>query len=328
MITKALRVPLVVKLLGTNLLIVSAALALHASAISAAEPWVAWAALVACIAVNVALVRLALKPLDELTRVAEEVTAGESLSRAVVLPTADARIAGLIQAFNRLLDRAAADRDRIEALARMCLNAREVERAAFASQLREGTAQQLYGLVLQLAALRERNADADLAPAIVAAGTIAADAVDETRRFADSVHTGLIPELGLRPGLEALAARLHVRTGMDVVVELSAAVLAEPEAAALYGAAEEALRNVEFHSFAHAVRMSLAEGESGVELVIEDDGLGFDAGDSRGPTAGIGLFRARELLAQVGGRVRLDSAPGRGTTVRAVVPGRMLEATC
>lgn len=80
---------------------------------------------------------------------------------------------------------------------------------------------------------------------------------------------------------------------------------------------EEAMRNVEHHSAARSVEVSL-EWKAGVATItIRDDGIGVDAVPEHG---GFGLTGMAERAVLVGGSLRLESKPGRGTTVRATFP--------
>ena len=315
---RILGIPLVAKLLGANTLIVIAALTVH-GLVGAPSTITFVAALVLGFAINTLLVRLALVPLDELERVAQAVSERDLTARAVILPTADRQVARLADAFNRLLARVAADRAQIQHLVRSSLRARETERAQLARQLRDSTAQQLSAITLQLGAAVQTNSDPALAPLLSTAHAIASGLSDEVRRMADSVYPGLLGRFGLYPALESLGSRMRERSGLEVVVDthLCQTPLPLGITTALYGVAEEALRNVEQHASAHTVRLSLALSGSDVELRIEDDGLGFDAEAAEHAYGGIGLFRARELLAHCGGELRVVSIRDKGTKVIA-----------
>ena len=83
--------------------------------------------------------------------------------------------------------------------------------------------------------------------------------------------------------------------------------------ALVYRVAREALRNVRDHSGAHRVDVVVTPSK----LVVTDDGRGFDADERarRRAEGHVGLSLLEDLVAQSGGRLTVDSAPGRGTTV-------------
>jgi signal transduction histidine kinase len=93
-------------------------------------------------------------------------------------------------------------------------------------------------------------------------------------------------------------------------------------AVSLFRVLQEALSNAVKHSGARHCRVTLRGSHNGITLQVADDGRGFDA-----PAAmrghGLGLVSMQERLRLVNGEVIIDSAPGTGTTVRAVAPLRI-----
>ena len=94
-----------------------------------------------------------------------------------------------------------------------------------------------------------------------------------------------------------------------------------PEAAiALFRIAQEALNNVAKHARAKLVKMLVERQEAEIVLAIADDGRGFDPRERLYQSKRWGMTTMQERAAAVGGRIAVDSAPGRGTTIRATVP--------
>jgi signal transduction histidine kinase len=94
-----------------------------------------------------------------------------------------------------------------------------------------------------------------------------------------------------------------------------------PEAAiALFRIAQEALNNVAKHAQAKVVRMLIEMQEGEVVLAIADDGRGFDPRERLLHSKRWGMTTMQERAAAVGGRVAVESAPGSGTVIRAIVP--------
>lgn len=316
---RLLRMPLIGKLLGANMLIALAALSVSAVFGHPGLFALVCLALGVSFVANALLVRLALMPLDDLQRVAQQVSDGDFSARVTTSPIADRQSAELGETFNRLLGRVESDRARIRHLVRQSLRVREAERAAIADELREATAQQLSALTMHLsAAVRECENPAQ-APNLAAARDIAAHMVEDIQGVAESVYPGLLGEFGLAAALEALGRRVSRRTNLDVSVTTDGNDSPLPLAlvTALYRVAEESVRNVERHAHAGSVWISLARDNNTVRLQIDDDGLGFDVETADRMSNGIGLFRARELLAHAGGDMQISSAPGSGTSVVA-----------
>lgn len=316
---RVLRMPLIGKLLGANLLIALAALTVSAVFGHPGLFALVCVALAVSFMANALLVRLALVPLDGLQEVAERVSEGDFSARAPGSPIADAQIAGLGETLNRLMSRVESDRARIRHLVRQSLRVREAEHARIAAELREATAQQLSALTMHLSAAVRECKEPEVAPNLAAARDIASHMVEDIQMVAESVYPGLLGEFGLGAALEALGRRASRRSNLDVNVSADPEVSPLPQAlvTALYRVAEESVRNVERHAHAGTVWVSLSRDDGIVRLQIDDDGTGFDVAQEDRASSGIGLFRARELLAHAGGEMQISSAPGSGTSVVA-----------
>jgi signal transduction histidine kinase len=85
----------------------------------------------------------------------------------------------------------------------------------------------------------------------------------------------------------------------------------------MYRIVQEALTNVAKHSDAGKVSVVLRRTDGAAVLVVEDDGAGFEPSDE---TLGLGLMGMRERVALVGGRLKVETATGAGTTIAAEIP--------
>ncbi|GHC94213.1 two-component sensor histidine kinase [Nocardiopsis terrae] len=124
-------------------------------------------------------------------------------------------------------------------------------------------------------------------------------------------------------GLDASIRRICERLGRELGISVTAEVTGPPEELTnnlricLLRTAQEALANVRRHSGAGNARVALAYTDVGVRLTVEDDGLGFDSARS---AHGNGLANMHHRAESVDGVLEIDSTPGRGTTVRLVLP--------
>lgn len=145
----------------------------------------------------------------------------------------------------------------------------------------------------------------------VAAGPVVPDAHPSI--FYGLGMAGMIHRLTLPLRRQGIEVRLELpRHSMEL--ELTAAVL-------LYRAAGELLGNVLRHAGARTVVVRLTPTNHGVQLRISDDGTGFDALRAAGlKRADRGLRRLRSTVEFAGGRFRLRSAPGAGTSVTITLP--------
>ncbi len=315
---RALRAPLVAKLLGANLLIALVAVAASTAGGHPAIVGLILTVLAFSVVINVFLVRLALSPLDELQRVAERVSRGEGYLRVGKSQIADRRIERLGTTFNELLDAVQSDHLHMHRLIRRGLAAREAERAALSHELREVIAQQITAVALQLAVAEGAFGRGPGLFALRASRELSVRTVEQVQRLADSTYPGLLHELGLRASLGALAARVRQRSTLRISVDSTGVPdhLSPALVTAMFHAAEEAVRNTECHSGARSARIRLTANDGVLRLEVGDDGRGFDVAAAERSGSGAGLFEARELLASVHGDLDVRSSP-RGTLVIA-----------
>jgi signal transduction histidine kinase len=119
--------------------------------------------------------------------------------------------------------------------------------------------------------------------------------------------------------LKQLAESITGRTRIPVIVELSGVCPASAELKiGLYRIAQEALNNVAKHSCATQAEISLHCSLDEIELVIKDNGQGFNAGTKSPGSLGIGIMQERANT--IGADIEIKSAPGQGTRVELIWP--------
>src|ERR1035438_4593604 len=124
---------------------------------------------------------------------------------------------------------------------------------------------------------------------------------------------------GLAPALQEICAAYHDRLGVTVDADLDDVTVPAPVEHALDRITQEACSNAVRHGHARRLAVSMTRQDGHVELAVRDTGTGFDPA---APHAGSGLAHIRDRVAELGGTVDMDSAPGRGAalTVRVPVP--------
>lgn len=318
-----LRVPLLAKLLGANVILVAGAIAAHFATPSPSAVVELVALLVVSFAVTGTLVWLALRPVAALEGTAHRVSLGDYGARVPMSAIADREMLRLSTTLNRLLDRVETDRARIHYLAGRGVRARDIERQAVARELRDSFAQTLSGIAMQLAAVQGSSQEPRIAEQLQEARDLIQNLTEEMRSVAETLYPGTLEEFGLVNAIDALVRRVSRRSTLQVHLK------AEPfdgrinprAASALYRVAEEALRNVEQHAQARTVHVRITSNGD-VTLVVEDDGRGIDMKAHDPVQAGLGLFSAKAVLAVTGGALQISSGPGLGTRVVARVPNR------
>ena len=135
------------------------------------------------------------------------------------------------------------------------------------------------------------------------------------RRAIAGLRPSTLDDLGLGPSLESLA---HTVAGLEVEVDIGPARLPAHVEVALYRIAQEALQNVMKHASAERVTLRLSSAHGAVQLVVEDDGRGFQPAQTarnRNGDPAYGLVGMRERAELVGARLEVTSTPGSGTRV-------------
>ena len=133
----------------------------------------------------------------------------------------------------------------------------------------------------------------------------------ELRELAHGIHPAVLTDRGLRPAVEAIAARSRIPVSVVGELERRPAPAVE---SALYFTVAEALTNVAKYAGATAAVVTLAGDANQAEVEIRDDGCG-----GADPSRGSGLRGLVDRLAALGGHLHVDSPEGRGTAVRAIV---------
>jgi signal transduction histidine kinase len=112
-----------------------------------------------------------------------------------------------------------------------------------------------------------------------------------------------------------------IQCELDIPAQLPAHPLSSQMRHHLFLGTHEALTNILKHSGATRAKISMVHGDAAFEIIIADDGKGFNlaAGPDATASSGDGLSNMRQRLAEIGGRCRIESAPGRGTTIRFVI---------
>jgi signal transduction histidine kinase len=190
------------------------------------------------------------------------------------------------------------------------------ERVRLARAMHDTLAHTLAAMVIQLEAvdaLHEVNPDAAQTQ-LSKASQEARTGLEEARRAISDLRSAPVEERGLEEALEQMVRRFGQTNGIQANWTLrgTPTPLLPVQANAVYRIAEEALNNVERHSGARSLDVSLEYG-TGVTLSIHDDGTGFDPYDV--DKGRYGLLGIRERATLVDGEVDIISAPDTGTTL-------------
>jgi signal transduction histidine kinase len=226
-------------------------------------------------------------------------------------------LAGLSRQRNR---RRRAEGD-ARALRKRQLTAHDDERRSLARALHDDITQRLVGLTFHVAKLPAGG----MSPADIDTRRSILDGLEklalDVHELSYRLHPSVIDHLGLVAALKVECDSIAPSESLRVSVEADELPQSLPRDVVLgvYRVAQEALRNAGRHAKASIIRLSLTLSDGGLLLSVSDNGIGFDPNlQTRQPS--LGHASMRERIDLLGGKLEIQSAPGRGTTIVAWVP--------
>jgi signal transduction histidine kinase len=215
----------------------------------------------------------------------------------------------------------------LRALTRRLVQAEEAERRRIARELHDRVGQNLSALNINLDILLGRLAEGELRRRLEDSLKLVDATLQSIENVMADLRPALLDEYGLAAAIEWYGREYAERTGIqvevtavqaDVAAAQGAAGLPGDASVALFRIAQEALNNAAKHSAAKRITVELEERGGELVLSISDDGKGFDPANA--PRGRWGMTTMRERAEAAGGRLTVDSVPGKGTTVRATLP--------
>jgi signal transduction histidine kinase len=215
--------------------------------------------------------------------------------------------------------------ERIRQLAARLIGAQETARTRIARDLHDDVCQELASVSIAVGDVKDRHGDIrdfQTQQALSALQRRTLDLVQGVRRLSHDLHPGTLRHVGLAAALEAHCIEVEQRYDVQVSCDTGADLghLPGDTAVALFRISQEALRNAATHGNARRVSLSVARHLDSIELVVRDDGAGFDCEAAGRRGGGLGLVSMEERARLVGGELVVVTAPGKGTTIRATVP--------
>jgi signal transduction histidine kinase len=201
--------------------------------------------------------------------------------------------------------------------------AQEDERKRVALELHDQTGQSLTVLQLGLARLERDSTTEHTKKQAASLRTLSVETMEAVRNLALDLRPSALDELGLGPALQDYVRDISRRVGIPVEMEaIPVEVRLPPEMeVALFRVVQEGLTNIAKHSQASRSWVSLKIKEREVEVVVKDNGVGFEVDKViHYPQRSLGLFGIRERVELMGGTFTVESQPGAGTRLHIVVP--------
>ena len=260
---------------------------------------------------------------------------GRLLARAIRYAMERKQAERQLKALNETLEQRVAERTatatrraaQLQALAAQLTQTEHRERHRLAQILHDHLQQLLYAARLHLEPLRRRDSvDATAQETVDRVDSLLGECIAESRSLTVQLCPPVLHEAGLAAAVEWLARHMEQTCGLNVEIDVDPQ--AEPESEGirilLFEAVRELLFNVVKHAGTGSARVAMIVApDDGVRMTVFDEGAGWAKADVKldsATTSGFGLFSIRERLELMGGRLEIETAPGRGTRVSIWAP--------
>jgi PAS domain S-box-containing protein len=247
--------------------------------------------------------------------------------RGVVLRNPQGERSRMMGVMLDVTERRSSEEERRQLLAHL-VTAQEDERRRIAEDIHDDSIQAMTAVGIRLSTLSHQITDEQASESLARVERTVETAIVRLRHLMFQLRPRVLDEEGLAPTLRIVLAQMAEDEGLRFRFEDQ--LVEEPTQeirAILYRIAQEALTNARKHARGAAVEVTLGERDHGYFVRVRDEGDGFDAGVlTSSPTGHMGLSSMRERAEMAGGWWRVDSAPGRGTTVECWVPAEAVPA--
>ncbi len=217
-----------------------------------------------------------------------------------------------------------ANRRDLRLLASQLLRLQEEERRRISRDLHDDINQRLALLSIDIEMLEQQlsNAPVGTVRTVRAIQNRLVELSEDVRRLAYQFHPSVLDDLGLSIALRRLVDDFQTRTGIDArfIGKDIPQHLAQGLVTCLYRVAQEGLANISRHAKAKSVRVELQRSGKGLQLMVSDDGVGFDVIRDGCRRGSLGLLSMKERVSLVAGSFDIQSTPGEGTRICAWAP--------
>jgi len=212
------------------------------------------------------------------------------------------------------------ERDRSQELLHVLINTQEEERKKLAGDLHDRMGEKFFSISHTLDECMQQVSDAQVRDRLETSRALVLSCASYVRVFMNELRPTVLDELGPSEAISEYVAQMRETVPFSITTQLDPAlrVWRSKEDAMLFRLVQEALLNIRKHAHAKAVCIALRQDGARIQLVIEDDGRGFEV--ARVPVGHFGLMTMRERAEVSGGCFDIDSRAGRGTRIRVTFP--------
>jgi signal transduction histidine kinase len=230
-------------------------------------------------------------------------------------------LGGAALGVRRRFDRLRRDHARQQAFGRQLLDTQEQERRRISNELHDSLGQDLFMIKARVRAYRPENADASAREVLEGIESLVSESYAAMKRIAYDLRPYQLDKIGLSKTIEGMLTRVGETCEITFDMEIANVdpYFSPGAAINVFRIVQEAVNNVVRHAGAASASVSVARLGSAVEIVIADDGHGFDAA-AAGAGSGFGLMGMRERALALGGSMSVRSRAGDGTRVSVTLP--------
>lgn len=202
------------------------------------------------------------------------------------------------------------------------IHAQEEERKRVARDLHDGVGQALYSILVGLKVVNQLELDDVIKQHLEDVHQMTARTLEEVKKLAVELRPSALDDLGLVPAIRSYTKRFQYTFGIETELKVTGRQrrYASAVETALYRICQEAMTNAAKYADTDMITVELTDSGDCIELVVTDQGLGFDLSDIKVKGTGLGLYGMKERATLVGGELHIHSVPGDGTSVTVTIP--------
>jgi PAS domain S-box-containing protein len=213
--------------------------------------------------------------------------------------------------------------ERLRILSSRLLEVQEQERKSIASELHDSVASSLTAVILGLSRAKPAIDACEPKYRDILTGSISLlqNAIDETRQLMNALRPPMLDDFGLISTIRWFKEQygaLNPQLATETEISIEESSIPEHLKIILFRIIQEALANIAKHSMAQTASIFLGQKENTIDLVISDDGAGFNPEALRSqiaPNKGLGIMSMKERAELSGGKLIIESADGKGTVI-------------
>lgn len=216
-----------------------------------------------------------------------------------------------------------AERERFQRqITNYVIQAQEEERKRVSRDLHDGVSQALYSILVGLKVLDQLDLESGVKAQLEEVRQLTTRVLNEVNTMAAGLRPSALDDLGLLPAIRSFRKRYEQTFGIETRLKTKGdgRRYASAVETALYRICQEAMTNAAKYADTDLIEISLEDSNHQAILTVRDYGKGFDPDQMLRQGTALGLYGMKERARLLGGTVTIQSAPGNGTTVQAIIP--------